>query len=218
MKREIDPFGLVPVFSSVADLVSYSSRAYLFADRNRKLELIGVVLSHQVVAVAIALVAVGASSLANPDKASEMAKNEKLVKVGEVLLLLAWLATAVLSTFTAAIAFRGGFTSVDLSGGKVLIFAMAVAMPFLGIRLLTSLVYFFTNSKSLNPVTGSLGLKIGLQVFEELVISALYLAAGLVTRNVGKNGSDNARQGMKIGSLRQNTRRESAPRHGSAYV
>ncbi|KAI0157249.1 hypothetical protein GGR57DRAFT_60972 [Xylariaceae sp. FL1272] len=208
--------GLSPLILASLSII-HEARAYLFADRNRKLELIVVVFIHQVVAVAIALVAVGASSLGNPDKASEMSKNQTLIKVGEILLLLSWLAVAIWSGFTATIAFRGGFTSIDLSGGKILIFAVAIAMPFLGIRLFASLVYFFANTKSLNPVTGSLGLKVGLVVFEELLISVLYLGAGLVTRNIGKNGSDNAQRGTKIRSLRQNTNTKAPRRNSVTY-
>ncbi|KAI3325439.1 hypothetical protein HD806DRAFT_447913 [Xylariaceae sp. AK1471] len=183
--------GLSPLLLSTCGIL-HESRAYLFPKRRRVLEIAGIVVFHQLVAAAIALVAAGASNLSDitenhnsqPDAIS---KNQTLVKVGEVLLLLAWLAVTVLAGFTAARVYNGRSKAGDfLIGGRTLVCAVALAMPFLGIRLLTSLVYFFTDDPVLNPVTGSVGLKVGLEIIEELVVSLVYIVAGLKTRNIGR--------------------------------
>ncbi|KAI8626241.1 hypothetical protein F5Y19DRAFT_230362 [Xylariaceae sp. FL1651] len=181
--------GLSPLLLSTCSII-HESRAYLFSKRKRGLEIAVVVVFHQLVAVAIALVADGASTLSTAVKTADadaISKNQTLVKVGEILLLVAWVALAVFTVFTAAHVYGGRTKKAgDFAGGRTLIFAVALALPFLGIRLLASLVYFFTNDPALNPVTGSLGLRVGLEVVEELIIALVYIVAGLRTRNIGK--------------------------------
>jgi cytochrome b561 len=147
------------------------------------------------IATAIALVATGASSASkvtssDPDALS---KNQTLVKVGEVLLLLAWLAIAVLALFTAARTYHGRTKRRDaVSSGRTLLYAVVLAIPFLGIRLLTGLVYFFTGDPVLNPVAGSVGLRVGLEVVEEIIITLVYVVAGFTTRNISKGAEHEA--------------------------
>ncbi|KAI1326855.1 hypothetical protein F5Y16DRAFT_399975 [Xylariaceae sp. FL0255] len=187
--------GLSPLLLSTASII-HEARAYLFKDsRNRRIEILTVVVFHQLVAVAIALVASGASSLEEAKSEADVNKDEKNIKVGEVLLLVAWLVLTAVAIFTA-VSVSGNsrsnreaattYKKRDFAGGKMLIFAVVAAMPFLGIRLLTSLIYFFTNDAALNPVSGSLGLRVGLEIIEELIITLVYITAGILTRNIGK--------------------------------
>jgi len=55
----------------------------------------------------------------------------------------------------------------------------------MGIRILYSVAADFTQSPSLNPVTGSLALKVCLSVVPEMLIVVLFVGVGLRTRSIG---------------------------------
>lgn len=56
-------------------------------------------------------------------------------------------------------------------------------MPFIGIRVLYSLVAFVSQTPSLNPATGSVGVHVGLILVPELIATMILLVFGWRTRN-----------------------------------
>ncbi|KAI1453929.1 hypothetical protein F4805DRAFT_354465 [Annulohypoxylon moriforme] len=178
--------GLSPLLAATCGIL-HESRVHLLPKSRRPFDTPYLIFFHFLVTTAIALVASGASKLSDttlpPD---QLKRNHGLVKGGMVLLLLGWisLATVTLATFQHAIIHGSGKPGV-VGGGKKLLLAVAFSIPFLGIRVLESLIYFFSQNPLLNPVSGSLGLRVGLQVIEEIIVALLFIIAGILTRNIG---------------------------------
>ncbi|KAI1409209.1 hypothetical protein F5Y13DRAFT_182113 [Hypoxylon sp. FL1857] len=182
--------GLSPILAAACGVL-HESRAYLIPKSRRPLDTPYMVFFHLLVTTAIALVAAGASKLNDTSLPPDQTKrSSNLVKVGMVMLLLGWITLALATLVTGIGAIQHTSTRMstklaDNSGGKKLALAVAFSIPFLGIRIMERLIYFFTNNPDLNPLTGSLGLRVGLEVIEELIVTLSLLVAGIVTRNVG---------------------------------
>ncbi|KAF3013698.1 hypothetical protein E8E14_002882 [Neopestalotiopsis sp. 37M] len=191
--------GLSPLLLSTLGLL-HESRSYIFDHLNHKTEKFWVLALHVLITGAVAMTAAGASGISQPGATDEIrAKDKKLVTVGMVALLTSW----VLITLVAATSFFArpsstratatAATHPDVKQGNRLLYAVMFALPFLGIRVVVGLVYFATLNQDLSPVSGTLGYKVGLGFIEELLISLAYIAVGIVTRNIGKEGATTRR-------------------------
>ncbi|KAI1441333.1 hypothetical protein F5Y02DRAFT_399866 [Annulohypoxylon stygium] len=178
--------GLSPLLAATCGVL-HESRAHILPKSQRPFDTPYLIFFHILVSTAIALVASGASKLSDttlpPD---QMKRSHGLVKGGMVLLLLGWISLAIvtLATFQYA-SIRGSGKMTAFEGGRKLLFAVAFSIPFLGIRVLESLIFFFSQNPLLNPVSGSLGLRVGLQVIEEIIVTLSLMTAGILTRNIG---------------------------------
>ncbi|KAI0024026.1 hypothetical protein F4780DRAFT_688951 [Xylariomycetidae sp. FL0641] len=178
--------GLSPLLLAAAGIL-HQARAYLCPDVRRAVETIWYLTLHLVVSTAIALVAAGAAALASPTAdAGDMQSAATLVKVGMVLLLLGAVFVVGLAVLTLVVKKPGHAREGDRRGGRILLFAVLVAMPVWGIRLLKSFVYFFSDDADLGPTTASVGVTVGLEVVEEVLVTLIFVGAGVVTRNIGK--------------------------------
>lgn len=166
--------------------LQYHSRAYILPKSRRPLDTPYLIIFHLLVTTAIALVAAGAAKLNDTALPSDQLKrSHALVKAGMVMLILGWLSLAAFTVATLQPLFaRRPGKSAENRGAKHLLLAVTLSMPFLGIRILERLIYFFTENPELNPVTGSLGLRVGLEVIEEVIVTLLLITAGIVTRNI----------------------------------
>ncbi|KAI1371264.1 hypothetical protein F4677DRAFT_435974 [Hypoxylon crocopeplum] len=177
--------GLSPLLAAACGVL-HESRAYVLPKSRRRFDTPYLIFFHILVTTAIALVAAGAANLNDTTLPPDQIKQSNaLVKAGMVLLLLGWIS---LATFTVA-SFQYFLTResrkvVGNDGGKRLLLAVAISIPFLGIRVLERLVYFFTQNQELNPVSGSLGLRVGLEVVEEIIVSFSLVIAGIMARNI----------------------------------
>lgn len=82
--------------------------------------------------------------------------------------------------------------------------AVILALPFIGIRVLYSLVALCTRKAYLNPVTGSLTVRILLSFLPELITTLLFIAAGIRTDQVARAARAHDRQ---------DTRRQRGAKH-----
>ncbi|KAI1478664.1 hypothetical protein F4774DRAFT_384676 [Daldinia eschscholtzii] len=177
--------GLSPLLAAVCGIL-HESRVYILPKSLRPFDTQYFIFFHILVTTAIALVASGAAKLNNPTLSPDQIKRtHTLVKGGMILLLLGWLSLALvtLATYVNLLA-RGSRKLAGSESGKTLLLAVAISIPFLGIRVLERLVYFFTQNQDLNPVTGSLGLRVGLEVIEEIIVTLLFVFTGIMTRNM----------------------------------
>ncbi|KAI0886924.1 uncharacterized protein GGS22DRAFT_119063 [Annulohypoxylon maeteangense] len=181
----VSSIGLSPLLAAICGTL-HESRVHLLPKSRRPFDKQYLILFHILVSTAIALVASGASKLSNTTIPPEqMKKNLGLVKGGMVLLLLSWISLAIitLATFQHALS-QGSEKLAAVGGGKKLLLAVAFSIPFLGIRVLESMIYFFTQNPLLNPVSGSVGLRVGLQIIEEIIVALSLITAGILTRNI----------------------------------
>ncbi|KAI1468231.1 uncharacterized protein F4812DRAFT_425999 [Daldinia caldariorum] len=177
--------GLSPLLAAACGIM-HESRVYILPKSRRPFDTQYLVLFHGLVTTAIALVASGASKLNNTTLSPDQLKRSlNLVKGGMILLLLGWLSLAVvtLTTYGNSLTQRSRRLAAGESG-KALLLAVAISIPFLGIRLLERAVYFFTQNQDLSPVTGSLGLRIGFEVIEEIIVTLVFVFTGILTRNI----------------------------------
>ncbi|KAI0123288.1 hypothetical protein BJ170DRAFT_736528 [Xylariales sp. AK1849] len=195
----IASIGLSPLLLAALGIL-HESRAYCIANRNRLFDLIWVVVLHFVITTAVALTGSGASGASKPTATpDERAGSLNLVKVGMILLLLSWITFSALAVFSFIQAPRRSSHKLPfLQYGKWLLDAVLVAIPFIGIRVITSLVYFTTQNPALNPSTGEIGYRVGLGFIEELVVSIGFVVVGILTRNIGKPPSTGTTEAIQV--------------------
>ncbi|KAI8963492.1 hypothetical protein F5Y11DRAFT_319405 [Daldinia sp. FL1419] len=177
--------GLSPLLAATCGVL-HEARAYMFPKSRRPIDTPYLIFFHLLVTTAIALVASGASKL-DDDKLppDQIKKGHSLAKVGMIMLFLGWFSIAMLVYITYKESQARNFRKPSKSEtGKKLLLAVTISLPFLGIRVLDRMVYFYTQNPELNPVTGSLGLRVGLEVIEEIIVTLLFIVVGIATRNV----------------------------------
>ncbi|KAL7619937.1 hypothetical protein AAE478_010484 [Parahypoxylon ruwenzoriense] len=142
----IASIGLSPLLIATCDVL-HEARVYIIPKSSRPLDARFLGFYHVLISTAIALAAAGASKL---DKTGltpkDMYRRQTLVRAGMVLLLLGWV--ALLSFAPLALFQASPHESKRLTthtGGKQLLLAATLSLPFIGIRVLERLVYFFTN-------------------------------------------------------------------------
>lgn len=169
---------------------SRHSRYHLLSLRSHpeknKIDLIYVILFHAVVAVAVALLAAGASGLQSEETQNNPTKLNTdwlIAGVGGVLLL-----STVLLVFLGAVytylCYKPETTQQRLA--QHLVVAVAVACPLLAIRIIGSTVFFFSKNMEMSPVSGTWGFRVGLYLIPEVLAACALLAGGLVGRIVVK--------------------------------
>ena len=150
------------------------------ASASRKLSSLVYIFLHIIVMGGLALVAAGASGLlsSNP-KQSDLI----LWKAGSLVLLLVLI---VLILYAASL-FRGLRNSHEEQVAKPLLNAVVWALPFIGVRALYSVIYAFTQSKVLSPLTGSTAVKVVLVFLPGLLTTLLLLIGGHLSYKAGYN-------------------------------
>jgi len=128
----------------------------------------------------LVLCIVGATNAANV----EDIESEPTIHVGVILFTIIF-AALVLLTASAILGKRMTSRSEGL-----LIAAVAVALPFLTVRVVFSLLSAFSHDSDFNPVTGSTTVELFMEVFmevlEEMVVIIIYLLAGVKLAAVPK--------------------------------
>ena len=149
---------------------------------------------HLVVVSGLGLVASSSSAFRGGDVKSSTLT---LLKIGVVILLVSWviLCAWVLASFLpsqqtrAAPGYVGGTKvrtfqlhsmHISLTQLKIL-YALLFSLPFVGIRMIYTVISILAPSTSLNPISGAIGLRIGLSFIPELVAILAYVYAGLTT-------------------------------------
>lgn len=130
------------------------------------------------------LAAIGGSNLAKPEtQSSDHSGDANLQKAGYMVLLLTVLLLAIYSCFVFvrlhASRSRGN-TAVALS----LLKCTMAALPFAATRVLYGVVYTFSGSRDLSPVTGTFVVKLVLIFLVQLLATLLLVVGGVMSRNI----------------------------------
>lgn len=67
-----------------------------------------------------------------------------------------------------------------------ILYALLFSLPFIGLRMMYSVISILAPSSSLNPIGGAIGLRIGLSFMPELISVLAYIYAGLVTHTLNR--------------------------------
>lgn len=96
-------------------------------------------------------------------------------KVGVVLYVISFIALAAIAGVTAA------KLSNAPSQDKRLVWAVLIALPFIFVRLVYSLISVYAKNRHFNLITGSVAIKVVMSVLEEMAVVILYLVIGWKT-------------------------------------
>ncbi|MCJ1471674.1 hypothetical protein MMC13_000314 [Lambiella insularis] len=147
----------------------------------RILNLLGII---PIVALILAIVGGTDQSSSNPGTVST---GVTLSRVGVVLFMVVFV---VLALITLATFFK--FRSITSGEDRVLI-AIALAVPFLFVRLIYSLLANFSGNPDFNFVTGNVVIEACMDSLMEFVVVILFLGAGLLAPKIPKS---NVRPGI----------------------
>jgi hypothetical protein len=62
--------------------------------------------------------------------------------------------------------------------------AVAIGLIFVGIRVIYTLVALTSNDADLNPITGTVAIRVVLSFLPELIAVLVYMVAGFLTRDI----------------------------------
>lgn len=134
-------------------------------------------------AVALILCVVGATSANSPAQI----ESESTVHIGVILFTVVF-ATLVFMTGGAILARR-----ITRRGEGLLVLAVSLALPFLAVRVLYSLLAAFSHDSDFNPATGSTTIALVMDTLQEMVVVLIYLVAAIKVPPVPVADGDNQR-------------------------
>ncbi|KUJ23609.1 uncharacterized protein LY89DRAFT_187767 [Mollisia scopiformis] len=177
----ISSIGLSPLLLAVSGIL-HEARHYRNPSLNKKIEFILILLFHIAVTTGLALLASGSSAFgANSSSANK--SDENLLKVGVVILMFTWVILCAWTIFTF-LPHQARKDAPAYPSGTKLLYAIGFSLPFVGMRVMYSLVSILAPSKSLSPVSAALGLKLALSFIPELIAVITFVVVGILTRNV----------------------------------
>ncbi|KAL2022921.1 hypothetical protein VTK56DRAFT_4136 [Thermocarpiscus australiensis] len=173
----ISSVGLSPLLLATAGIL-HEARHYRIQPLDKKTEWTSVLAYHMLVVAGVALTAAGSAKL--QEHKQPLDKAEKMTKAGIAILTVAWgiLVAWTGLSFTAPRGRNFSLTRV----GTVLLTAVAFSLVFIGIRVFYSLAALCTQRASLNPVTGSLAIRVVLGFLPEVIAALAYIFAGFKTQ------------------------------------
>ncbi|KAJ5335983.1 hypothetical protein MYU51_020133 [Penicillium brevicompactum] len=180
----ISSVGLSPLLLT-ANGILHEARIYRVAGLDQKLEWTFALVYHIVVVGGVALTAAGSAKLQSHEEPID--KAEKIVKAGIAILTVCWVALVAATGLTFAVPAR---KSVAGRAGTTLLWALGVALVFIGIRVFYSLVYLCTQNQSLNPTTGSLTVRVILGFLSELIAVLVFIGSGFMTKGASKQAHE----------------------------
>ncbi|CAG8128627.1 unnamed protein product [Penicillium olsonii] len=176
----ISSVGLSPLLLATSGIL-HEARIYRVAGLNQKLEWAFALFYHIFVVGGVALTAAGSAKLQSHEEPAE--KAEKIVKAGIAILTVCWVALVAATAITLIAPTK---KSATRRAGTILLWTIAFALVFVGIRVFYSLVYLCTQQASLNPTTGSLAVRVILGFMSELIAVLAFIGAGIMTRSASK--------------------------------
>ncbi|KAL6232202.1 hypothetical protein BDW75DRAFT_247340 [Aspergillus navahoensis] len=173
----ISSIGLSPLLLATASIL-HEARHYRIQSLDKKMEWVSVLAYHMLVVAGVALSAAGSAKL--QEHKQPLDKAEKIAKAGISILAVAW-GFLVGWTGFSFIAPRRRNSSLTRAG-TVLLMAVAFSLVFIGIRVFYSLAALCTQRASLNPVTGSLTIRVVLGFLPEVISTLAYIFSGIRTQ------------------------------------
>lgn len=124
-------------------------------------------------AVALIICIVGGSDLTD-SSTSEQSTGKKLIKAGLIIFLIIYICLFVLIAGSAS-----EMNSLP-AGEKRVLFALILALPLLGVRILFSLLAYFSTISTFSPTNGNVLVRAFMAILEEILIVIAYTLAGIL--------------------------------------
>lgn len=124
-------------------------------------------------AIALIICIVGGSDLTD-SSVSEQSTGKKLIKAGLIIFLIIYVCLFLL------IAKSASETNGLASREKRVLSALMVALPLLGVRILFSLLAYFSKLSTFSPTSGNVLVRAFMAILEEILIVIAYTLAGIL--------------------------------------
>ncbi|KAK3332670.1 hypothetical protein B0T19DRAFT_439483 [Cercophora scortea] len=199
----ISSIGLSPLLLATSGIL-HESRVYRNPNLNTAFEWTLVGVFHVLVATGVALIGAGASSLqGSQPKASDL----NLVDVGIALLTTSWALLVIWGSVSLLPSQHSNLAHRHWAG-TTLLYSVLVSLVFIGIRVIYALVALSTRQANLNPVTGSIVIRVLLSFLPELIATLVFLAAGIRTQAVGRKHSRQVKETSERKRSHRRSRRD----------
>ena len=137
---------------------------------------------HGVSGAGMIFLIIGSVNLVSAKTTSEENHDDKLRSIGAVLIFLLWLG---LCQYALWLHFQCRKNATRSQQHHTIITTTLIALPFIGIRSIYSVVYTFDHkSTALNPVTGSFAVKLFLVVLVQLLAAIALIVGGYLARDI----------------------------------
>lgn len=133
-------------------------------------------------AVALIICIVGGSDLTD-SSVSKQSTGKNLIKAGLIIFLIIYICLFLLKVKISV-----SESSSIPSGEKPVIYALRVALPLLGVRILYSLLAYFSTISVFSPLNGNIFVRAFMSTLEEILVVIAYAVAGIMVSQY-----DNAR-------------------------
>ncbi|RHZ53566.1 uncharacterized protein CDV56_103643 [Aspergillus thermomutatus] len=173
----ISSVGLSPLLLATAGIL-HEARHYRIHSLDKKMEWVCVLSYHMFVVAGVALTAAGSAKLQTHEQPLD--KAAKIAKAGIAILAVAW-GVLVAWTGVSFAAPRGRNSSLTRAG-TLLLGTVCFSLVFVGVRVFYSLAALCTERAALNPVTGSLAIRVVLGFLPEVIATLAYVFAGMKTQ------------------------------------
>ncbi|CAD6572300.1 MAG: hypothetical protein ASARMPRED_005229 [Alectoria sarmentosa] len=124
-------------------------------------------------AIALIICIVGGSDLTD-SSVSEQSTGKKLIKAGLIIFLIIYICLFILIAKSAS-----ELNSLP-AGEKRVLAALIVALPLLGVRVLFSLLAYFSTISTFSPTGGNVLVRALMAILEEILIVIAYTLAGIL--------------------------------------
>ncbi|KAJ5382127.1 hypothetical protein N7517_000038 [Penicillium concentricum] len=161
----------------------YSKRATATSRRSKVVQLL-----HLPALIALILAISGGTDQASSD-ISDHASGKTKTRVAIILFLAIYVATCTLWTITVR------DIGIMVSSQNRIFFCVLLALPFIAIRILYSLISDFGNNHQFSIVDGDTRIQLVMATLEEFVVVLMYTIVGLITpKSVSVAGMTDSRQ------------------------
>jgi vacuolar-type H+-ATPase subunit I/STV1 len=130
------------------------------------------------IVLGLVLCIIGSTDAASLSNASDIHKGPTYTKVGVVIFLAGYILLIALVTITI------GDVGEAPPGERRLYWVIVAAIPFLGVRLLWSLIAIFSHDSKFKITGGNEWINFGMAVVEEFIIVCMYTITGLTLGNI----------------------------------
>lgn len=132
-----------------------------------KVEWLLVLVVHTIVGAGIALTAVGISGISSYHPSSS---DMTIIKIGLALLTFSWAAIVIWTVCSLTVpAYR-----------HILLFCTVFALLWIRVRVIYTLIAFTTQLRSLNPITGTMAVRVVLDLLPEVIATLSFLIGGIL--------------------------------------
>ncbi|KZF24327.1 hypothetical protein L228DRAFT_281412 [Xylona heveae TC161] len=171
--------GLSPLLLSAAGILGEARRSRS-GKATRGLEWFLVIQFHLIVAVGIALIASRGSSLVSGQFTST---DKALIYAGLAIIDFAWILLCCWALFSLRMRSRREISNAVHQAGTMLLISVFASLPLICLRLVYATIYFTVHSST---VKTSLALKVCISVAPEMLVIALFVVVGVLTRNLNE--------------------------------